>query len=427
MSRSLDTEALVVALVGGSHLVNHAYLILLPPAFPLLAVSFDVSTVQLGLAVGLLGAVVTALQLPFGYLSDGYSRTAVLAVSLTLGPIGAGMAAVAPSFEWLLAAQIVMGIGVAGHHPAHYPMLSAAAIEGRRGRAYSVHGFTGALGLATPFAVVPGVLFLGGGWREAFALLAAAGFLYGVVCLSAFWVRVPRDVTHPRDPVEGLPALGRVGRRARSELRGFLAAPVILLLTALWFVNSMAVWGVRTYAPTLLSTAYGIAPATASLYGSAMLAVGAAFILGGGYLTDRIAGIPVLLAGYGGLVLLAAALAAGLPSVAAIGAVLVLSATIDVSRPARSTLTDHASARDDVGKNFALMTIGISAGGAVAPPLFGFVIDSGGTTLPVLGAVSGVALAFYGVAATALVAILLTLAVRARVREPEPGTAPADD
>ena len=47
----------VVALVSGSHVVNHAYLLLFAPAFPLLGAEFDVSVTALGLAVGLVSAV----------------------------------------------------------------------------------------------------------------------------------------------------------------------------------------------------------------------------------------------------------------------------------------------------------------------------------------------------------------------------------
>ena len=68
----------VVALVSGSHVVNHAYLLLFAPAFPLLGAEFDVSVAALGLAVGLVSAVVTAGQLPLGYVSDTYSHAAVL-------------------------------------------------------------------------------------------------------------------------------------------------------------------------------------------------------------------------------------------------------------------------------------------------------------------------------------------------------------
>jgi predicted MFS family arabinose efflux permease len=405
-------SARVVGLVAGSHLVNHSYLILLPPAFPFLASEFQVTTAQLGLAVGLLGAVVTALQLPLGYVSDTYSRRLVLAVSLVVGAVGCVMAALAPTFEWLLAAQVVMGVGVAGHHPAHYPLLSAATDESRRGRAYSIHGFAGALGLAAPFAVVPVVVLLGGGWREAFGVVAAFGALYAVGCLVAIR-SVPRDITHPpnakRLPRPGSVSLGDAGGVAgraaaglRREFQGFTATPAIPVLTVLWFVNSAAVWGVRTYSPTLLSQGYGLEAATASLVGSVMLAVGAVFILAGGYLTDGVGALATMFVGYGALVALAAALATtALPLVVAIGAVLVLSSTIDVSRPARSMLTDAASSRGDVGKNFALMTIGISAGGAVAPPAFGVLIDR-----------FGVDTAFYAVSATALVLLALTVAVR---------------
>jgi MFS family permease len=132
-----------------------------------------------------------------------------------------------------------------------------------------------------------------------------------------------------------------------------------------------------------------------------MLVVGAVVLLGGGYLGDRVGPVPVLYAGYGTLVVLAGALASALlPVLAAVGVVLLLAATVDLSRPARATLTDLASERGDVGKNFALMTIGISLGGAVAPPAFGYVI-----------VVASVEAAFAAVAATAGVALALSVLV----------------
>jgi predicted MFS family arabinose efflux permease len=109
----------VVGLVAGSHFVNHAYLVLLAPLVGVLAARFDVSVAAVGLAIGVQNAVVLALQLPFGYVSDAYSRTLVLGISLGVGTLGAALTALAPSYAWLLAAQVVVGIGVAGHHPAH--------------------------------------------------------------------------------------------------------------------------------------------------------------------------------------------------------------------------------------------------------------------------------------------------------------------
>ncbi|PSP67708.1 MFS transporter [Halobacteriales archaeon QS_1_69_70] len=405
------TPQVVVGLVAGSHVVNHAYLLLFAPAFPLLGEEFGASLAALGLTVGVVNAVVTAGQLPLGYVSDSYSHTAVLVGSLAVGTVGAALAALSTSYLALLAAAAVMGAGVAGHHPAHYPLISAAAPDAYRSRAYSVHGFAGAIGLAVPFAAVPAATTLGYGWRAAFGAVAALGAVYTVATVVVVR-RIPGEIAHAgalaadeEELVDAPSTLGATARSLADRLREYVAtlagAPMILLLTALWFVNSVAVWGIRTYAATLLAAGYGLAEGTASLVASAMLVVGAVVLLGGGYLGDRVGPVPVLYAGYGSLVVLAGALASALlPVLAAVGAVLLLAATVDLSRPARATLTDFASARGDIGKNFALMTIGISIGGAVAPPAFGFVI-----------VVASVEAAFLCIAATAALALGLSVAV----------------
>ncbi|QLD88270.1 MFS transporter [Natronomonas salina] len=409
---------LVVGLVSGSHVVNHAYLLLFAPAFSLLSGEFDASLAALGLTIGVVNGVVTAGQLPLGYISDSYSHAAVLIGCLVVGSLGCALSALAPTYEWLLVAAGVMGLGVAGHHPAHYPLISAAAPESYRSRAYSAHGFAGAVGLAVPYAAVPAAVALGYGWRAAFLAIAALGFCYaGVAALVVR--RLPASITRAGAQArEDDPAPFGSADTPRERLRdlrdrfvGYLrmlaGAPLILALTALWFVNSAAIWGVRSYAATLLDAGYGVDAGTASLVASAMLVVGAVVLLGGGYLADRIGPLPMLFAGYGSLVVLAGLLSTALlPALAAVGVVLLLAATVDLSRPARSTLTDLASERRDVGKNFALMTIGISAGGAVAPPVFGYVIEQ-----------TDVWAAFVGVAATAAVALGLSLLVARTVRD----------
>lgn len=410
---------LVVGLVSGSHVVNHAYLLVFAPAFPLLSAEFGVSLAALGLALGVVNAVVTAGQLPLGYVSDSYSHTAVLVGSLAVGTLGCALAALAQSYTGLLASAAVIGLGVAGHHPAHYPLISAAAPEAYRSRAYSVHGFAGALGLALPFAVVPAAVALGYGWRAAFGAIAVFGALYTLLTIGVVLARIPRSIgragAQSREESDAVAELRNAGspgsciKTLGGHFRGYVAAvvaaPLILLLTALWFVNSVAVWGVRAYAATLLDVGYGLPAETASLVASAMLVVGAVILLGGGYLADRFGPAPMLFVGYGSLVALSVVLSSALlPALFAVGVVLLLAATVDISRPARATLTDLASARGNVGKNFALMTIGISAGGAIAPPVFGHIID-----------VAGVYAAFISVAGTAAIALALSVFISRRL------------
>ncbi|MDS0259188.1 MFS transporter [Haloarcula sp. S1CR25-12] len=415
-----DQSRLVVGLVGGSHLVNHAYFMLLPPIFGPLRADLGLTSAQLGIALGTVGVVVTALQLPFGSLSDSRGRTPVLAVSLTFGALGALLTATAGSYAWLLAASVVTGVGIAGHHPAHYPLIGAATTPNTRGRAYSVHGFTGALGFAAPPAIVATAATLGVDWRLAIGSIAAVGALYGVACLLAFDRYVDERITHPTGSddttAQGPATDGSLVARARRELRGLLSSPPIVALTVLWFLTSAAGWGIKQYTATLLSTGYPVPDATANFAVSAMLTVGAVVIFGGGWLTDRYAPGPVLVGGYAALVVVAGLLALGtLPVVGALALVLVLSATVDGSRPARAALADALSSDDAAGKNFGLLTIGISGGAAVAPPVLSVVV-----------ARAGVAAAFWAIAALGVTAIGLTAVVLSVSRTGIPRVQPGD-
>lgn len=413
---------LVVGLVGGSHLVNHAYFMLLPPIFGPLRAELGLTDAQLGVALGVVGVVVTALQLPLGSLSDSRGRTPVLAVSLTFGALGALLTATAQSYAWLLAASAVTGVGIAGHHPAHYPLIGAATTPDTRGRAYSVHGFTGALGFAAPPAVVAAAATLGLDWRLAIGAIAAVGAVYGAACLLAFARYVDRDITHPTSAV-GADAAGNsaasggsLGGRIHRELRRLLSSPPIVALTVLWFCTSAAGWGIKQYTATLLSTGYAVPDSTANFAVSAMLTVGAVVIFGGGYLTDRYAAGPVLVGGYAALVAVAGLLAVGtLPALGALALVLVLSATVDGSRPARAALADALSPDDAAGKNFGLLTIGISGGAAVAPPVLSVVVGRLGVTAAFL------AIAGLGVLAIALTAVVLSVGGAAVTGRPQPG------
>jgi predicted MFS family arabinose efflux permease len=121
-------------------------------------------------------------------------------------------------------------------------------------------------------------------------------------------------------------------------------------------------------------------------------------------------------AGYVAFVGVTAMLATGaLPVVAAGGLALVLAATIDYSRPARATLADRFSTEDDIGKNFGLVTIGISGGAAVAPPVLGWLSESAGV------AASFGAMAAIGLVAIALTAVVLRADDRSAVGTPHPG------
>jgi MFS family permease len=383
--------ATVVGLISGSQFVNHAYLVLFPPILGILSGEFDVTLTALGIALGVQGATNTLFQLPFGSLADSRDRTLAFALSSILGAVGVLVVAVAPTFAWLLVGQALIGVGVAGHHPAHYPLLSDATPEDLLGRAFSVYGFGGSLGFATPPAVITAVAGLGYSWRYAVGGIGAVGLVYALLGTYVLARRVDSEVTAPnaeRHDGDGSGEAETVAEteteaepltvRARRNLAALASSPGILGLSLFALLTSTASWGVTSYAVVFLtSDAYAVPQETATLTLTGMFAVGAVAILAGGVLTDRTGPAPVIVGSYAVVTGLLVALGFGvLPAVAAVGAMLAVGGVRSLAGPARDGLTDLLSADDAVGTNFAVVSVGVMLGNAVAPPTFGYLIDT---------------------------------------------------
>ena len=400
----------VVGVVSGSHFVNHMFLVVLPPILGLLVVDFQVTLATLGLALGTQGAVNVVSQLPFGYLSDNYSRVGTLGAGLTLLALGTFAIAAAPVIAWVFLGQALIGLGLAAHHPVHFPLLSDAVDESRRARVFSIHGFAGQMGAAGTPAIITLVLLVPGTtWRTAMWLIGGVALLYAVVSVAVLRTQVADEVLAPV-PKEGRGEDGDdepLLERAREEVRSILGSPAILALATLAFVIGLANWGVRSYAVVLLTDGYGLSVNLANVTYTAMFVFSALATILGGVLADRLSALRILLLGF--VALFVTAVLAGsllVPAVVAALVLIVTAGSIAFSTPARSKVTDALSAREDLGMNFALVTIGVASAGAIAPPVFGSIITYFDLTI-----------AFYGVAALAVVAAVLTVLVLHHYRQ----------
>jgi len=410
---------LVVGLIGGAEFVNHTYLVLFPPILGLLAVEFDVSLGMLGLAMGVQGFTNAVFQLPFGYLSDSYDRRFVLALSMGLSTASVFVVALAPTFEVLLVGQALLGIGIAGHHPVHFPLLADASPEHLRARAFSVRGFLGSLGFAAPPVVVTAAVAVPGlTWRHAIGAIGLFGAVYTLLTLITFFRYVDGETTTPAPSASGA---GRpLGERLREELRAVVAAPAILALALLALVSSLASWSVTSYAVVLLQDGYGLGLDVANLSLTGLFVAGAVTILLGGYLSDRFSPGPVIVASYLSVALFVGLLASFVLSpVLAVAAVVLVGALRSLAGPARSKLADLLSARADLGRNFAIVSVGTMAGSAVAPPMVGGLIEY-----------ADLRVAFAVVAAASVLATAVALAIvrsYGNGRGLGVGAAPGDD
>ena len=222
-------------------------------------------------AAGFLGMFLGAAV--SGRLADRYGRRAVFQATLILFSLGSLLSAFAPTFETLLAARVVAGLGLGGELPVVATLVSEFSPRKSRGRmivlleSFWAYG-TVLAGLIAIF-VLPNPQW---GWRGAF-LVGALPALYVAYLRRAlpesprFLASVGRaaeaDAVVRRVEREGGGALITVSRvqapppAVRKATLGDLFSGVLARRTAmlwvLWFGIVFTYYGIFLYLPSLLA------------------------------------------------------------------------------------------------------------------------------------------------------------------------------
>jgi MFS family permease len=298
-----------------------------------------------------------------GFLVDRVGALRVLLGGMALLSGAIAVAGIAPSYWMLLPVALLAGLGNSVFHPADYSILNASVDPRRIGRGYSVHAISGNLGYAVaPVAVV--ALTAHFGWRVALVAVGLAGLVVAVVLAAQ------------RDAFGALGPAPRARGGVAADVRMLLTAP-ILAAFAYFALIAAAVIGVQIFGVTALMRVYEtpLAQATAAL--TAFLVGGAAGILAGGLLADRVrrhdvVAVTGLLIAAGFMILLATGVvpAALLP--------IVLSVTgfsHGVTGPARDMLVRAATPPGASGKVFGFAYSGLDLGSCLTPLAFGWLLD----------------------------------------------------
>ena len=383
----LSRDARIIAVVGFAHLVSHFFHLIIAPLFPWLRDEFGYSFAELGFVMTVFFIVSGAFQAAAGFVVDRFGAGSTLIGGLLCLSVGALAFSLSESYSGLLIAAAISGLGNSVFHPVDFSMLNSRVSEPRLGPAYSVHGLTGSLG----WAFAP--LFLVGfatpfGWRVALAAAALVPLLVIIVLL------LNRDLLRTSTS-ETTKKLGDSTSSAGSM--AFLWRREIWWCFGFFVFVSGAIGAAQNFAPSIFSAEYAMKVQPAAMSVTTMMlgsALGMAF---GGWLVVRSRclehNITVALA-LAGLNAVLIGLGAVSPSVA-LGLMGVLGFGLGLSGPSRDMLIRSAAPPGATGRVYGVVYSGLDVGIALAPVVFGGMMDRG-----YFGEV------FYGIAACMLFSIV---------------------
>jgi len=261
------------------NLLNYLDRYVLSGMLPLVQEHFGRNDAQMGLLTSSF-LVVYSLVSPFtGYLGDRLARRHLVAGGVILWSAATVYSGLARSFEELLLARSLIGIGEAGYAAVAPGLISDLYEERRRGRMMALFYAALPVGSALGFTL-GGAIGTALGWRSAFFVAGGPGLLLGLAAL--FFPEPRRGATDAQGPT--------TEKASACEILGhLLRTPAFLLNTAGYTAATFAMGGLAAWWPTFLYRERGLSLDHAGyVFGALLVVAGFAGTLAGGWLGDRI-------------------------------------------------------------------------------------------------------------------------------------------
>lgn len=246
---------------------------------PQFSAELGLSAADLGLLAGVFFGGFASTQLPLGAALDRLGPKRVLLSLMSLAVLGCAAFAMASSFEALLAARALMGVGLSASLMAALTCFRHAYSPTMQLRATSWMLMTGSLGMLMSTLPVHALLPLIG-WRGLF-WMTAAGL---IVCMALLAWIVPRDrppppTTATSDSSSGEPSAGAQGAGGSiSAYRAIWAHPTFRRMMPLGFWHYGGLIAVQTlWAGPWFTQVMSLDPAAAA---QALFALNLAMLLG---------------------------------------------------------------------------------------------------------------------------------------------------
>ncbi len=361
---SFKQDAAVIGLVGLAHASSHFAHLLLPLMYPVFMKEFGLSFSELGLLMTVFFVVSGLGQASAGFVVDRFGARPVLYGSMTIFILVCLLASTATGYSSLFAVAVLLGLANSPFHPIDFTILNQRVSQQRLGHAFSAHSLTGSLGWALAPVFMVGITTISS-WRTAYL---AAAFLYLVIFIFLILKRdqlqtevVPR---HPSDqPGQDL---------------AFIKMPVVWFCFAFFLLSTITLGMVQNYSVSLLQALYSVSFEAATVTLTAYLLCSALGIFVGGFVatrhlqhSDRVVA-SCMTVGALLLILCGSTMLSGWATMVVLA---ITGFAIGIGGPSRDMMIKKATPKGATGRVYGLVYSGFDVGFAIAPLLFGMMLD----------------------------------------------------
>lgn len=267
-----------LGLISSCHVLNHLQYSITSVIFPVMMTELGFGLVGLGFISALSGFVGQGLQVIYGFLSNYFKRTTMLAVGNVIVGITAMSQFFVKSYPQLVAARVAIDAGSSPQHPLGSSILSRYYPQAR-GWALTFHHSAGSLGsFIGPAAASLALLYVG--WRQAFVIFGLFSLIMG---LALFFVR-----DHSGGGVEAAP--GKSKAKAGIDAYVQCLKNRNILFTSLVLMVGAAGRGTgvnMTYLVPFFITQYGVSASGGGVLLTLMQAAGLVGPLAIAWFSDR--------------------------------------------------------------------------------------------------------------------------------------------
>ncbi|MFC1965434.1 MFS transporter [Chloroflexota bacterium] len=302
-----------------AHFGHHVVGAMLRPLMPMIRTDLDLSYTQAGVVIATFAVTSGVSQLPAGWLADRLGPRLIVAIGISGVAIAGLLIGLSQSYTSLIVFLILAAILGGGYHPASANAVSALVPPERRGRALGLHLIGGNSSFwATPLLAAP--IAIAWGWRSSYITLTIPTIVLGIVLYFLIGRQVQYQANRPQTVEAEDPT-------APARIRWRQLLPFLIMSVT----TGTVIQSVIAYLSLYAVDHFGVAEATAAMLVS--IAPGAGLFAApiGGYLSDRLGGVPVLVV-TGLLTVPLIYLLGVVPNVPTLAAVMVVVGIVNVAR-----------------------------------------------------------------------------------------------